>query len=89
MNLKDVRLLRFSEFLQKPLVTEEIGKIVAVKPKIVVEVGYEEIQQSPKYPSGYALRFPRLIGLREDKPPEEADTLERMGSLFGKQRQRR
>jgi DNA ligase-1 len=86
--LSDKEFKEMTELL-KPLVIDEIGKIVAIKPKVVVEVGYEEIQRSPKYQSGFALRFPRLIGLREDKSPEEADTLERMGSLFSKQRQRR
>ncbi len=86
--LTDEQFQEMTELL-KPLVTEEIGKIVALRPKIVVEVGYEEIQKSPTYTSGFALRFPRLVGLREDKSPDEADTLERIGSLFEKQRERR
>ena len=46
-----------------------------MKPKIVVQVEYEEIQRSPTYESGYALRFPRLVQFRDDKEPEEANTL--------------
>ena len=53
-----------------------------LKPKIVVEVAYQEIQKSPNYESGYALRFPRLIKIREDKGPDETDTVKRVSDLF-------
>jgi DNA ligase-1 len=70
----------------KPLIIEEKGRSVRIKPKVVVEVGYEEIQKSPNYESGYALRFPRLIRDRTmDKGPEEADTIERVRELFKSQ----
>lgn len=69
----------------KPLITKKRGKSVEVKPKIVVEVGYQEIQKSPNYGSGMALRFPRLIRLRPEKGPEEADTLERVRRLYKSQ----
>ncbi len=71
----------------KPLILEEHGKIVTIKPVIVIEVGYEEIQKSPKYPSGYALRFPRLIRLRDaEKKPEDADTIATIEKLFALQK---
>jgi DNA ligase-1 len=60
----------------KPLVISEKGKTVKIKPKIIVEVTYEEIQKSPNYSSGYALRFPRLKGLRPDRKASEASTLD-------------
>jgi DNA ligase-1 len=66
----------------KPLVEKEEGKVVWVRPKIVIEVAYEEIQASPNYKSGYALRFPRFVRLRIDKSAEEADTLERIKRLY-------
>lgn len=66
----------------KPLIVSEKGRMVEVKPEVVVEVGYQEIQKSPKYESGFALRFPRLIRFRDDKPVEEADTLERVKKLY-------
>ncbi|MEM5829151.1 MAG: ATP-dependent DNA ligase [Candidatus Aenigmatarchaeota archaeon] len=70
----------------KPLIIEEKGKNVKVKPKIVVEVAYQEIQKSPNYESGFALRFPRFVRDRTaDKSPEEADTIERIKSLFESQ----
>jgi DNA ligase-1 len=69
----------------KPLIIQERGKEVKVKPKIVVEVKYQEIQKSPNYESGYALRFPAFVRLREDKGPEEADTIERLVELYKSQ----
>ena len=53
--------------LLKPLIIEEKGTSVRVRPRVIVEVSYEEIQKSPTYGSGYALRFPRVVRLREDK----------------------
>lgn len=83
---------QFKEMTEKlkPLIVEEHGRRVEVKPKIVVEVGYEEIQRSPNYKSGYALRFPRLIRERtQDKGPKEADTLKRLKKIFTSQRKRK
>lgn len=73
----------------KKLITEEHGRSVKVKPHLVVEVGYEEIQKSPKYPSGYALRFPRLLRFREqEKKPSDADTVATIEKLYKQQRGR-
>ncbi len=71
--------------LFKPLKMYEDGKTIKFQPKIVFEVAYQEIQKSPKYESGYALRFPRFIRIREDKSPEEADTIERVEQLYKSQ----
>lgn len=49
----------------EPLVTKEKGKHVDIKPKVIVAVTYQEIQRSPNYESGFALRFPRLLRLRD------------------------
>ena len=59
-------------------VRQESGQEVDLEPAVVFEVGYEEIQRSPTYSSGYALRFPRFLGVRKDKDPMDADTLDRM-----------
>lgn len=69
----------------KPLILKEKGKTIFVKPKIVIEVGYQEIQKSPNYESGYALRFPTFQRFREDKGPDEADDLDRVHSLYESQ----
>jgi DNA ligase-1 len=71
--------------LFKPLIIKEEGKRVIFKPKIVFEVAYQEIQKSPKYESGFALRFPRFVRIRDDKGVEDADTLDRVKSLYEKQ----
>ncbi|MBD3303647.1 ATP-dependent DNA ligase [Candidatus Woesearchaeota archaeon] len=72
----------------KPLIIKEEGKIVWVKPSIVIEVDYEEIQASPTYKSGYALRFPRFVKLREDRGVGEISTLEEIEMLYDMQRGR-
>ncbi|MBI4738530.1 ATP-dependent DNA ligase [Candidatus Woesearchaeota archaeon] len=75
--------------LLKPLIVEEKGRVVRVKPHIVVEISYEEIQKSPSYSSGYALRFPRLARLREmERSPEDISTLEEVENLYSTQRSR-
>jgi DNA ligase-1 len=58
---------------------------VFVEPRVVVEVLFNEIQASPQYESGLALRFARITRLREDKRPEDADTLRTLRSLFDRQ----
>ena len=70
----------------KEHITEQNGKNVTIRPAIVIEVNYEEIQQSPSYNSGYALRFPRFIRLRPDKQSTDANTLTDLKKLFESQR---
>ena len=74
--------------LLKSLVISEKGKEVKVKPKIVIEINYEEIQKSPTYNSGYALRFPRVIRLREDISLEYVSTLQDAEKYYEEQRGR-
>ena len=77
----DEALQEMYEALSGIIVSED-GKIVYVEPKIVVEVGYAEIQQSPNYSGGFALRFPRFIRLRDDKSPEEIESLRMIQERF-------
>ncbi|MCF7862007.1 ATP-dependent DNA ligase [Candidatus Woesearchaeota archaeon] len=74
--------------LLRPLIINEKGKIVQLKPQIVIEVLYEEIQKSESYNSGYALRFPRFVRIREDKPVSECSTITIIDNLYTEQRQR-
>jgi len=67
------------------LVVEREGRDVDLERAVVLEVEYEEIQESPEYDSGYALRFPRFLGVREDLDAEDTDTLARVESLYGSQ----
>ena len=78
--ITDERLADLTERLE-PLIRERTGTVVDIDPEVVFEVGYEEIQASPTYESGYALRFPRFVAVREDKTPAEADSLGRVERL--------
>ena len=88
MKEKDEEGLSFNQMteLLKPLITSEDGKSVKVKPKIVIEVGFEEIQRSPTYSSGFALRFPRVIRLRDDRSPDDSSTIEEVETLLSRQK---
>jgi DNA ligase-1 len=55
---------------------------ILVEPSIVVEIAFDIIQRSELHASGYALRFPRIVRLRSDKLPEDADTLERVAEVY-------
>ena len=59
-----------------------VSQIVVVQPKLVLEIAFDQIQKSDRHASGYALRFPRIVHIRDDKPPAEADTLERVVELY-------
>jgi len=67
------------------LKARETDYTVHVKPSIVVEVAFNEIQRSPRYKSGFALRFARVTRFRNDKRPEDADTLSRLKHLYQEQ----
>jgi DNA ligase-1 len=82
--LTDEEFKWMTEKLQK-IKTSEEGHVVNVHPVLVVEVEFNEIQKSPHYRSGYALRFARIKRIREDKDPEEADTLETVEEMYEKQ----
>jgi DNA ligase-1 len=64
---------------------EDQGFRLVVEPKIVLEVAFNNMMRSDRHESGYALRFPRIVRIRTDKPPEEADTLERAREIYEKQ----
>jgi DNA ligase-1 len=72
----------------RPLVVSEEGRFVHVRPEIIIEVHYEEIQRSPTYSSGYALRFPRFVRLREDRSVEDISTIEDVERYYAAQRGR-
>ncbi|AWT41735.1 MULTISPECIES: ATP-dependent DNA ligase [Streptomyces] len=58
------------------LAVEDNGWVVKVRPELVVEIAYDGLQRSTRYPAGVTLRFARVVRYREDKRPEEADTVE-------------
>ncbi len=61
------------------------GYTVRVRPEVVVEVAYNEVQSSPRYPSGFALRFARVTRIRDDKRAEDADTLTTLRARYARQ----
>ena len=85
--LTDEALADLTETFRELILVQK-GMEVELKPAVIFEVAYEEIQKSQTYSSGYALRFPRLVTLRDDKSLEEADTLERVVSIYRVQRGR-
>lgn len=62
--------------------TRQEGHVVYVRPELVVEIAFNDIQESPHYPGGLALRFARVKGYRPDKPASEADTLAAVQEIY-------
>lgn len=75
--------------LLEPHISTESGQTVDIQPavvfEVVFEVGYEEIQPSPIYDSGVALRFPRVIAVRAEKSPTDVETVDRIERLADQQ----
>ena len=69
----------------KELIISEKGTHITVQPKIVLEIKYSEIVESPEYPAGYSLRFPIVKGIRTDKGVEDIDTIERLEAMYNGQ----
>ena len=78
---------QFAEMTERlwTLATGDDGYTVRVRPEVVVEVAHNEIQKSPTYPSGMALRFARITRIREDKTPAQATTLDDLRALYERQ----
>jgi len=86
--LTDTEIIQMTKRLKELAVKEEQGRVVVV-PKIVVEVAYNEIQKSPKYKCGMALRFARITRIRNDKSPAEADTIQKVKKIYEQQFQKK
>jgi DNA ligase-1 len=67
------------------LKTGESRGVVTVRPEVVVEVAYNDIQRSPNYEAGMALRFARIVRIRDDKSPEQADSIEAVTADYERQ----
>jgi len=79
-------MLRWQTEKLGALATRREGHVVHVRPELVAEIAFGDVQESPRYPAGLALRFARVKRYREDKTPAEADTLETVRALFERQR---
>lgn len=82
--LTDREFAQMTERLTALAVADD-GYTVRVRPEVVVEVEYNEVQKSPTYPSGFALRFARIARIRDDKGPGQATTLAELRALYERQ----
>jgi DNA ligase 1 len=79
--LTDVEIAEMTKwFVEHTL--EDHGLRLVVEPKVVLEVAFNNMMESERHESGYALRFPRIVRLRPDKSPEEADTIETVRKIY-------
>lgn len=79
--LTDAEINKVDYFIKRNTI-EKFGPVRTVKPELVFEIGFEGINKSTRHKSGIALRFPRILRWRHDKPKEEADTLESLKALL-------
>ncbi|GAB3922677.1 ATP-dependent DNA ligase [Mucilaginibacter myungsuensis] len=80
--LTDAEINKVDYFIKRNTL-EKFGPVRTVKPELVFEIGFEGINKSNRHKSGVALRFPRILRWRQDKPKEEADTIESLKALLG------
>ena len=76
------------EYLTKKMKEIEIstkGREIVVEPKIVLEIAFSEIVESPEYETGYSIRFPVVKNIRKDKGPQDVDTVDRLLSMYDAQ----
>ncbi len=79
--LTDEEIRQVDHFVKQNTI-EKFGPVRSVKPTLVFEIGFEGINASPRHKSGIAVRFPRMLRWRKDKPVEEADTLQNLRVLL-------
>jgi DNA ligase-1 len=80
--LSDAEFRRVDALIRRSTI-EKFGPVRSVKPTLVFELGFEGINRSTRHKSGIAVRFPRMLRIRDDKPLHEADTLLRLEALLG------
>lgn len=79
--LTDKEIQQLDHWIRRNTV-EKFGPVRSLKPQQVLEIAFEGIQPSPRHKSGIALRFPRIVRWRQDKPVDEADTLDQVRELL-------
>jgi DNA ligase-1 len=80
--LTDVEIAELTERF-KSITVQQFGRFHQVRPEVVLEVTFDIVQKSARHKAGYALRFPRIVRIRDDKPAAEIDTLARVRELAG------
>jgi DNA ligase-1 len=81
--LTDVEIKDLTKILRSAS-TEKFGRVMLVKPEVVLEVAFDGVQKSSRHKSGYALRFPRILRWRKDKTAEEADDISVVEAMYEK-----
>ena len=82
--LTDVEIAAMTERFHG-ITLQDFGRYRTVVPEVVVEIAFDRIMRSGRHRSGFAMRFPRIVRIRDDKSPAEIDTLETVEALFGEQ----
>jgi DNA ligase-1 len=82
--LTDVEIADLTRWFRAHIL-EDRGARQVVEPKIVLEVAFNAVMRSDRHESGFALRFPRIVRIREDKSPDEIDTLDDVRAIFDRQ----
>lgn len=72
----------------KELTIQRYGPVHVVRPEVVLEVAFDTINKSQRHKSGFALRFPRIKRIRDDKPVEDIDDIEKVKAIFEKSQPR-
>jgi DNA ligase-1 len=82
--LTDAEIARLSQYFHEHTI-EDFGGWRTVEPTVVLEVAFNNLMRSDRHASGFAMRFPRIMRIRDDKPVEEIDTLARVEELYNAQ----
>jgi DNA ligase 1 len=80
--LTDAEIATLTPWFLEHRIDGRYGHAFAVEPRIVLEVAFDIIQKSTLHQSGYSMRFPRIVRIRDDKPASEIDTLERVDEIY-------
>ncbi len=84
--LTDAEIAELSQFFMDHTL-EDFGYVRSVEPVLVLEVAFNNIMRSERHASGFALRFPRIMRIRRDKPVDEIDTLARVEEIYASQQE--
>src|SRR4051812_33763137 len=79
--LTDVEIATLTEFFLKTQIAKH-GPVLIVEPKLVLEIAFDRIQESKRHKSGYAMRFPRIVRIREDKTVDEISTIDEVRRIY-------
>src|SRR5713226_1566552 len=79
--LTDVEIDQLTKYFQQ-ITTARHGPVHVVEPKIVLEIAFDRIQESSRHKSGYALRFPRIVRIRDDKSPDQISTIDEVRRIY-------